>query len=120
MVILNHKWVQVLENKEITEKGEVDNRNIKINKYQKDAKMFADGVTGNSNEMYQYGISSLITDRARVYKGGSWKDRAYWLTPGSRRFLDETQSTDAFIDSDVQWIDLDHKHLRARIIKEKS
>ena len=23
------------------------------------------------------------------------------------------------LDSDVQWIDLDHKHLRARIIKEK-
>ena len=86
---------QYWQNKEITEKGEVDNRNIKINKYQDDAKMFADGVTGNSNEMYQYGISSLITDRARVYKGGSWKDRAYWLTPGSRRFLDETQSTDA-------------------------
>ena len=97
MVISNLKWevLQYWQNKEITEKGEVDNRNIKINKYQDDAKMFADGVTGNSNEMYQYGISSLITDRARVYKGGSWKDRAYWLTPGSRRFLDETQSTDA-------------------------
>ena len=38
--------------------------------------------------------NSLINNRARVYKGGSWKDRAYWMTPGSRRFLDETQSTD--------------------------
>jgi formylglycine-generating enzyme len=43
---------------------------------------------------YQYGISSLINDRARVYKGGSWKDRAYWMSPGTRRFMDETQSTD--------------------------
>jgi gliding motility-associated lipoprotein GldJ len=43
---------------------------------------------------YAYGISSLINDRSRVYKGGSWKDLAYWLTPGSRRFIDETQSTD--------------------------
>jgi len=51
--------------------------------------------TGNSNEMYSYGDASLITDRTRVYKGGSWKDRAYWLNPGSRRFLDEDQSTDA-------------------------
>jgi gliding motility-associated lipoprotein GldJ len=38
--------------------------------------------------------TSLITDHARVYKGGSWKDRAYWLNPGTRRFLDEKQSTD--------------------------
>ena len=38
--------------------------------------------------------NSLINNRARVYKGGSWKDRAYWMTPGSRRFLDEAQSTD--------------------------
>ena len=51
--------------------------------------------TGNSNEMYEYGSSSLITDRVRVYKGGSWKDRAYWLNPGTRRFLDQDQATDA-------------------------
>ncbi|MEO8150767.1 MAG: SUMF1/EgtB/PvdO family nonheme iron enzyme [Bacteroidia bacterium] len=38
--------------------------------------------------------NSLINNRARVYKGGSWKDRAYWMNPGSRRFLEETQSND--------------------------
>lgn len=37
-------------------------------------------------------INSMITDKVRVYKGGSWKDRAYWLNPGSRRFLDENES----------------------------
>lgn len=37
-------------------------------------------------------INSIITDRLRVYKGGSWKDRAYWLNPGSRRYLDERES----------------------------
>jgi len=37
---------------------------------------------------------SLINDRARVYKGGSWKDRPYWLSPGARRFLDEGESRD--------------------------
>jgi gliding motility-associated lipoprotein GldJ len=36
--------------------------------------------------------TSLISDKARVYKGGSWNDRAYWLSPGSRRFLNEDQS----------------------------
>ena len=42
---------------------------------------------------YDYGITSLINDKARVYKGGSWKDRAYFLSPGVRRFTDENQST---------------------------
>ena len=31
--------------------------------------------------------TSLITDAVRVYKGGSWKDRAYWLDPAQRRYL---------------------------------
>ncbi|MBK6447142.1 MAG: SUMF1/EgtB/PvdO family nonheme iron enzyme, partial [Bacteroidetes bacterium] len=42
---------------------------------------------------YDFGITSLVNDKARVYKGGSWKDRAYWLSPGARRFTDENQST---------------------------
>ncbi|HOH23188.1 MAG TPA: gliding motility lipoprotein GldJ, partial [Bacteroidales bacterium] len=40
---------------------------------------------------YQY---SLISDKARVYKGGSWKDIQYWASPGQRRYLDEDESTD--------------------------
>lgn len=36
---------------------------------------------------------SLINDKARVYKGGSWADRAYWLSPGTRRFLNQDQSS---------------------------
>ena len=39
------------------------------------------------------GSSTLITDRSRVYKGGGWDDRAYYLIPGTRRFLDERQSS---------------------------
>ena len=37
---------------------------------------------------------TLINDNARVYKGGSWKDRAYWLNPSTRRFLDQADSRD--------------------------
>ena len=37
-------------------------------------------------------VSSLITDEVRVYKGGSWKDRPYWLVPGTRRYLEQTDS----------------------------
>ena len=44
-------------------------------------------------QMYEYGASSLVNNKARVYKGGSWLDRAYWQSPGSRRFLDEEQSS---------------------------
>lgn len=39
------------------------------------------------------GFTSLITDKARVYKGGSWKDVAYWMSPGTRRYLDQDSST---------------------------
>ncbi len=38
--------------------------------------------------------TTLISDKSRVYKGGSWKDRAYWLVASNRRFLDEDKSTD--------------------------
>ncbi|MEK9614456.1 MAG: gliding motility lipoprotein GldJ, partial [Flavobacteriaceae bacterium] len=38
--------------------------------------------------------TTLITDETRVYKGGSWKDRAYWLDPAQRRFLPQYIATD--------------------------
>ena len=37
-------------------------------------------------------FSSLIDDEVRVYKGGSWEDRPYWLIPGTRRYLEQTKS----------------------------
>ena len=43
--------------------------------------------------MYGYGKSTLINDRTRVYKGGGWDDRAYYLIPGTRRYLDESKSS---------------------------
>jgi gliding motility-associated lipoprotein GldJ len=43
---------------------------------------------------YDAGNTTLVDDHARVYKGGSWKDRAYWMSPGARRYLDEKHSTD--------------------------
>lgn len=39
------------------------------------------------------GSNSIIDDKIRVYKGGSWKDVAYWLSPGTRRFLDQDSAT---------------------------
>jgi len=55
-------------------------------------------VKSNTETMYSgtpnSSMGSLVTDRSRVYKGGSWRDRAYWLSPGTRRFLDERESRD--------------------------
>ena len=39
------------------------------------------------------GFTSLVSDKVRVYKGGSWKDVAYWMSPGTRRYLDQDSST---------------------------
>jgi len=46
-----------------------------------------------SNAQYGYGNTTLISDKSRVYKGGSWSDMAYWLSPGTRRFMEEDQSS---------------------------
>jgi formylglycine-generating enzyme required for sulfatase activity len=39
-------------------------------------------------------VKSLISDQTRVVKGGSWKDRAYWLDPAQRRYLPEFMAAD--------------------------
>lgn len=50
------------------------------------------GSPDQGNFMYDWGKTTLINDKARVYKGGSWRDRAYWMSPGTRRFLNEKQA----------------------------
>jgi formylglycine-generating enzyme len=46
-----------------------------------------------TNKMYEYSVSSLVSDKARVFKGGSWRDPAFYLSPATRRYLDEDKST---------------------------
>jgi gliding motility-associated lipoprotein GldJ len=38
--------------------------------------------------------TTLIDDKVRVYKGGSWRDRAYWLDPAQRRYFPQDMATD--------------------------
>ena len=38
--------------------------------------------------------TSLINNEVRVFKGGSWRDRAYWLDPAQRRYLPQYMATD--------------------------
>lgn len=73
----------------VTPEDNVNRRNYKTG----DNINFEDGDE-DSWTTYDYGNSTLIDDRARVYKGGSWKDRAYFISPGSRRYLSEELSTD--------------------------
>lgn len=40
-----------------------------------------------------YGKITLVNDRSKVYKGGSWNDRAYWLNPATRRYLDQGEAS---------------------------
>ena len=47
----------------------------------------------DSEEDYDYqNFNSMISNESRVYKGGSWADGAMWLSPGTRRFLDQDSS----------------------------
>lgn len=61
--------------------------------YQKgDVINYLDGDTLSQVE-YGYGVTSLINDKSHVVKGGSWNDRAYWLSPGTRRYMQEDMAT---------------------------
>jgi gliding motility-associated lipoprotein GldJ len=51
------------------------------------------GVSYDSTLGRGYGQTTLISDKSRVIKGGSWNDRPYWLSPGTRRFLEEDQAS---------------------------
>ena len=48
----------------------------------------------DSEEDYDYqNFNSLVNNSSRVYKGGSWSDGAQWLSPGTRRFMDQDSSS---------------------------
>ena len=40
-----------------------------------------------------YGVTTLVNNKSRVYKGGSWNDRAYWLNPATRRFMQQDEAS---------------------------
>lgn len=61
-------------------------------------KHLVEADTTGSNMQRQYDESnkrtSLINNEVRVYKGGSWRDRDYWLDPAQRRFFPQDMATD--------------------------
>lgn len=52
-----------------------------------DLRDYRDGDTSTNFASYDYGRSTLVNNDAKVIKGGSWADRSYWLSPGTRRFM---------------------------------
>lgn len=49
-----------------------------------------DSITGAEIVIYDAEKrTTLISNNTRVYKGGSWSDREYWLDPAQRRYLPE-------------------------------
>ena len=75
----------------VTDEENVDRRN-----YKKSDNIGYLDHTDNDKEsetVYNYGVTSMINDNARVYKGGSWRDLQYWLSPATRRFLDQKQAS---------------------------
>ncbi len=79
-----------------------NNRKSEINEGKRDSKLV---MYQNEHERYDLKgkdlterfdkgwPTTLVSDKSRVYKGGSWEDRAYWMGAGTRRFLDQRQST---------------------------
>src|SRR5690606_18537031 len=52
-----------------------------------------DGTIDAADDYDTENYNSLISNNVRVYKGGSWKDVAYWMSPGTRRYLEADSST---------------------------
>jgi gliding motility-associated lipoprotein GldJ len=55
-----------------------------------------DGYLDDDNWGYTYdkrNLTTFVDNYVRVYKGGSWADVAYWLAPGTRRYLEQDSAT---------------------------
>jgi sulfatase modifying factor 1 len=56
--------------------------------FKADQRGFADSVDNSL-----YGVTTLVNDHSKVFKGGSWNDRAMWLNPATRRFMDQGEAS---------------------------
>ena len=65
--------------------GRFSSRTANLHGYKDGDTSYAGGTMNYG--FYKYGENTLINDSTKVYKGGSWADRAYWLSPGTRRYM---------------------------------
>ena len=77
---------------------EVEDSNSDITRRMYDSPKHIVGANSDGTLNREYDKSntrtSLVNDEARVYKGGSWKDREFWIDPAQRRFYPEDMATD--------------------------
>ena len=76
---LGHLTKKVESNDEMQNNGRFEGRTA-------DLRNFDDGDS-TSNFTYNFGNTTLINDDSKVIKGASWADRAYWMSPGTRRYM---------------------------------
>ena len=74
--------------------------NINYNDGDLNSSVYYTDPSANKNKMmYEFATPesqtsfTLVNDKVHVYKGGSWHDRAYWMVPGTRRYLDQNQAS---------------------------
>lgn len=82
---IGHIPMKTLTREEMMSNGRYNTRTADLNNYH-------DGDS-LSSAVYDYGRTSMINDSTKVYKGGSWADRAYWLSPGTRRYMQGNVAT---------------------------
>ena len=78
------------------EEGEDSNSDVTRKMYDSPKHIVGANSDGTKNREYDKSNTrtSLVNDQARVYKGGSWKDREFWIDPAQRRFYPEDMATD--------------------------
>jgi sulfatase modifying factor 1 len=103
-----------IQYRQLTE-DEIGNR---TNFRKSDVKNYRDGDE-MSMTVYESDKTTLISDKARVVKGGSWADLAYFLAPGARRYMDEDQgsSTVGFRCAMIRMGSPDGKKIKAKTKK---
>jgi len=90
---LKYRDVRAEENIDRRNYRVADNIDVKDGDFESSIRYEDPSFEDQPERMYDFGNTSLISNRSRVYKGGSWRDRAYWLVPGTRRYMDERQAT---------------------------
>jgi len=82
---LGHVPTRIMTADELAAKEQFDGNSTDLRDYQ-------DGDS-TSQFTYNYGNNTLVSNNAKIYKGASWNDRAYWMSPGTRRFMQAYQAS---------------------------
>lgn len=65
-----------------------------------------------------YGHTTLVNEKSRVYKGGSWDDLPHWLIPATRRHFQQDKASSTIGFRTVQSTHVQQRPLRAQKSKD--